>query len=144
MVLCRFYSRWRDLGLGTGVVSTILLSMVGSITNDVLSSEFNPDMGGLVLNALASVVFAGIGYGVGQAIRYGAAGVEAKILKKIASKFGNGGINNMFKKMGLSVNIGMKDINKIANALFNCSEDLVGETVEAVFSNIPDFIRGLF
>ena len=50
----------------------------------------------------------------------------------------------MFKKMELSVNIGMKDINKIANALFNSSEDLVGETVEAVFSNIPDFIRGLF
>ena len=41
-------------GMGTGVLSTIFLSMVGSIVNDVVSSEFNPDMGDLVLNSLKS------------------------------------------------------------------------------------------
>lgn len=131
-------------GAGSGFISTVLLSAAGSVANSIISSKFNPDMQSLVLDVFASMVFAGIGYGVGQAIRYGAAGLETKVLKKFASKFGNGGINNMFKKMKLNVNIGMKDSNKIANALFNSSKDYVGIVIESSFSNIPDFIRGLF
>ncbi len=43
--------------------------------------------------------------------------------------------------MKVGVNIGMKDTNKIANALFSSNKDRLGLIVEALASSIPDIIK---
>jgi len=45
--------------------------------------------------------------------------------------------------MKAGVNIGMKDINKIANALFTAKRDILGIAIETLGLSIPNIIRDL-
>ena len=45
--------------------------------------------------------------------------------------------------MKSGVNIGMKDINKIADGLFAAEKDLLGVAIDSIDSSIPDIIRNL-
>ena len=98
----------------------------------------------LIGACLISGGLSAIGYGIGQGIRYGVAGLEAKALKSIAGKVGNGTINKLLVKMRAGVNIGMKSTNKIANGLFETEKDLIGVGIESLASSIPDLIYNLF
>ncbi len=67
-------------------------------------------------------------------------GLEAKDLKSIAGKVGNGTINKLLVKTGVGVNIGMKSTNKIADGLFKDEEDFIGIGIESSASSILDLI----
>jgi len=128
-------------GCGQGIISTILLGMAGSVINSVVGSGFKPNFGDMVLDCMMAGVLSAVGYGIGQTIRYGFAGLEAKGLKIMAKWKGNKSINHLLKKMNVGVNIGTKDTNKIANALFSSNKDGLGLIVEALASSIPDIIK---
>ena len=65
-------------------------------------------------------------------------------LLNIASKKGNAFVNKIFKSKGIKVNIGTKNINKIANALFDTASNRMAEFVELASSNLICEIGVLF
>ena len=69
--------------------------------------------------------------------------MEARTLKSLAKWKGNNFVNHRLKWMKAGVNIGMKDINKIANGLFMAERDLLGITIESFASSIPDILRSI-
>ncbi len=77
-------------------------------------------------------------------ILIGAAKLEARFLKFIARKIGNTAVNKLLTKIGAGVNIGMKNINKIADGLFKTDDDLIGVGIECIASSVPDIIYSLF
>ncbi len=77
-------------------------------------------------------------------ILIGAAKLEARFLKFIARKIGNTAVNKLLTKIGAGVNIGMKNINKIADGLFKTDKDLIGVGIECIASSVPDIIYSLF
>lgn len=130
-------------GAGQGFVGTIILGGLGSIVNNVMGSGFNPDWENMIFDCLTSVGVSAIGYGIGQIVRFGFSGVEAKALKALSKSTGNNVLNKYLNRIGAGVNIGVKDVNKLANALFNAEKNMVGAFVESLASSIPGLIKDL-
>ena len=131
-------------GLGSGVLSTIATSMLGNVAEHIISNKGEIQWKEMVLTTMFAGAISGIAYGVGQTIRYGFAGSQAKHFKNIASKKGNAFVNKIFKSKGIKVNIGTKNINKIANALFDTASNRMAEFVELASSNLICEIGVLF
>ena len=131
-------------GCGQGFVSTVMLGMLGSVTDSVVGSGFNPNWGETVINSLKSAALSAVGFVIRKLIRCTAAGFEAKALKSLAKWKGNNFVNHGLKWMKAGVNIGMKDINKIAKGLFTAERDLLGIGIESIGSSIPDIIKFVF
>ncbi len=118
------YFNDKDIWDYVGAASMVETLISGEATSTNLMSTFlKGAVGGL------------IGFGVGEALKYGASFLEAGAGKLMAKFSSNNTVNRIFTKMGASsTKIGTKSIRKIANGLFTAEKNYFAVTISSLGS----------